>query len=174
MCSVFSKMLCGGSSQTPSVCCHPQALILGDLGLQELGAGLGIPAGDWAGLWWREHLILPTRLVISDKSPGPLALQKRIPTKMARSKIKYTFRGKEYRMCRKHMGGLRGRVPKLHPCGSLSYSYGYFFQVCFGQSFDLPGLRSVTGKYLRILPRVHTDLLAKTDFTKKASGSSIP
>ena len=51
---------------------------------------------------------------------------------------------------------------------------GYFFQVCFGQSFDLPGLRSITGKYLRILPCVHTDLLAKTDFTEKASGSSIP
>ena len=82
-------MLRGGSSQTLSVRCHPQALISGGLGLQELGAGLGIPAGDWAGLWWREH---------------PLALQKRIPTKMARSETKYTFRGKEYRMCRMAQG----------------------------------------------------------------------
>ena len=27
-------------------------LILGGVSLQQLGAGLGIPAGNWAGSWW--------------------------------------------------------------------------------------------------------------------------
>ena len=35
-----------------------------------------------AGSQWGEHQILATRPVVSDKGPGPLALQKRIPTKM--------------------------------------------------------------------------------------------
>ena len=38
-----------------------------------------------AGSLWRKHQILATSPVVSDKGPGPLALQKRIPTKMESS-----------------------------------------------------------------------------------------
>ena len=34
---------------------------------------------------------------------------------------------------------------ELRPCGSLNHSLGHFFQVSFGQSFDLPSSESVLG-----------------------------
>ena len=34
-----------------------------------------------------------------------------------------------------HTSGLREHAAELHPCGSLNYFYGAFFQISFGQSF---------------------------------------
>ena len=65
-----------------------------DLGwpsLQQLGAGFGFPARDWAGWRRRKQQILATRPVVSDKGPGPLALQKRISTKTESSEASKVF-----------------------------------------------------------------------------------
>ena len=43
--------------------------------------GLGSQPETEAGSQWWEHQILATRPMVSDKGPGPSALQKRIPTK---------------------------------------------------------------------------------------------
>ena len=59
-------------------------MISGSLGLQRLEVRLGVPEFG-ARLWQLKHQILATRPVVSDKGPGPLALQKRIPTKMESS-----------------------------------------------------------------------------------------
>ena len=45
-------------------------LISSDLGLQQLGTGLGFPARDWAGSWRRKPKILATRSVVSGKGPS--------------------------------------------------------------------------------------------------------
>ena len=78
---------------------------------------LGSQPETRAGLGEWQHEILVTRPVVSDKSPGLLALQKRIPTKMESSEpSKVCIRGKkvQYMWIR---GRLRGRVPELHPHG---------------------------------------------------------
>ena len=51
-------------------------VISGGLNLQQLGAGLGFPARDQAGLQQGEHQTLAARPVVSNKGPGPSALQK--------------------------------------------------------------------------------------------------
>ena len=53
--------------------------------------------GTEVRLWQRKHHILPTRPMVSNKGPGLLALQKRIPTKVESSEVvKYLLRGKKY------------------------------------------------------------------------------
>ena len=76
-------------------------MILGGLGLQRLGAGLGFPARDWAGRWRGKRQIQATRSVVSDKGPGPLALQKGISTKTGSSEASHVFikREKKYSPC---------------------------------------------------------------------------
>ena len=67
-----------------------------------------------------------------------------------------------------------GRVAELRPCGCLNDFYGAFFPcflwptilICLGHRSYLV--------YLRIFRCVHMHLLAKMDFTKKASGNTIP
>ena len=53
-------------------------LISGGLGMQLLGGRLGFPATEWGHV---VVVILAIRPVVSDKGPGPLALQKRISKK---------------------------------------------------------------------------------------------
>ena len=63
-----------------------------------------------AGSQWGEHQILATRPVVSDKGPGPLALQKRIPTKMESNEPNKVFikRGKKSKiLVDSHIGGLQ-------------------------------------------------------------------
>ena len=69
----------GGGVSAAGKPCYRRSRTAWDCGSVE--PGLRLPAGDWAGWRWRKHQIPATRLVISDKSPGPLALPKRIPTK---------------------------------------------------------------------------------------------
>ena len=52
-------------------------MILGNLGLQQLGVGLGLPDGDWG---WVTVVKTPDpshKTTVSDKGPGPLTLQKK-------------------------------------------------------------------------------------------------
>ena len=65
-------------------------MISGSLGLQRLEVRLGVPEFG-ARLWQLKHQILATRPVVSDKGPGPLALQKRIPTKTESSETRKVF-----------------------------------------------------------------------------------
>ena len=68
---------------------------------------------------------------------GPLALQKRIPTKMESSETsKALIKGEKCTVyVDRHMGRLRERVPESHPCGSLNYFFGTFL-------LGFPGIKS--------------------------------
>ena len=79
----------------------PIDMILGGLGLQGLGAGLGFPARGWPGSWRGKRHTLATRPVASDKGPGPSALQKGISTKTGSSEGSQIFikREKMYSTC---------------------------------------------------------------------------
>ena len=62
--------------------------------------GLDSQAEVEAGSRQWKHWILATRPVVSDKGPGPSALQKRISTKMESSEASKVFiRRKEYSTC---------------------------------------------------------------------------
>ena len=77
-------------------------VISGGLNKQQLEVGLVFPARVWAGSQQRKHQIPATRPVVSDKDPGPLALQKRIPQNWKVMKqVKYLLRKKkkEYSTC---------------------------------------------------------------------------
>ena len=52
-----------------------------DLACNCLKCVLGFQPEIKARLWWLKHQILATRPVVSDKGPGPSALQKKIPIK---------------------------------------------------------------------------------------------
>ena len=54
---------------------------------QDLGSQPEIEAGSQ---WW-EHQILAAIPVVSDKGPGPSALEKKIPTKMESTEISKVF-----------------------------------------------------------------------------------
>ena len=95
------------------------------------------PTRDCAGSWRWKNQILATGTVVSDKGPGPLALQKGISTKTESNEAcKVFIRRKTSTVV---VDRLRGRVPEL-----LSHTLivvvwitfmGYFFWVSFGQSF---------------------------------------
>ena len=71
-------------------------VISGGLNKRQLEVGLGFPARVWAGSQQWKHQILATRPVVSDKDPGPLALQKRIPQNWKVMKqVKYLLRKKK-------------------------------------------------------------------------------
>ena len=69
----------------------------------------------------------------------------------------------------RHMGGLRWRAAELHSHGSLIYFcralLGFLWPVIF-----ICLVQSPYFVYLRILPCVHTQLLAKTGSTAEAYG----
>ena len=120
-------------------------VISDSLGLRQRGAVLGLPARDWAGWWWRKRQILATRLVIIDKSPGPLALPKRIPTKTGSGETSKVFIKRK-----------RAQCVWLGPQANselLSRALGQFELLLWGISsafplanpFDLPGSQSVSG-----------------------------
>ena len=74
-----------------------------------------------AGSRWRKHQTLATRPMISDKGPGPSALQKRTPIKTESSEASKVFikrKQVQYMWIDKHMDRLRGRVLELRPRGS--------------------------------------------------------
>ena len=76
-------------------------MISGNLGLYELGVGLGLPARDWG---WVTVVKIPDpnhKTSVSDKGPGPLTLQKRVSTKMESSEASKVFIKweKEYSIC---------------------------------------------------------------------------
>ena len=133
---------------------------------QGLGSQLETEAGSqrWA------HQILATSPVVSDKDPGPSALQKRISAKIKSSEASRIFiqRTKSTRRVDRPMGGLgTGRVAEGHHHGCLNY-----FHKAFLLSFLWPItlICLIHGSYLvylRILPSVHTHLWAKVDFTEK-------
>ena len=89
------------------------------LACSSLEPGLGSQPETGAGLGQWKHKILVTRPVVSDKSPGPLALQKRIPRKMESSEASKVCIKREKGIIHvdRHRGRLRGRVPELHPHG---------------------------------------------------------
>ena len=69
-----------------------------------------------ARLRQQEHQILATRPVVSDKGPGPLALQKIISTKTEScDSSQVIIKRKKSTVCMdRHTGGLRERVLELH------------------------------------------------------------
>ena len=89
--------------------------------------------GIGAVLQWGKHQILATRPVVSDRSPGPSAIQKRIPTKTDSSEISEVFvkRKKSTVHVDRHTGELRERVSELHPWGSFSYFSDIFLPSSF-------------------------------------------
>lgn len=66
-------------------------MISGVLGLQHLGAGLGFPSGDQGWVAAVKALDRSHRPVVTDKGPGPSALQKRTSTKVERSEASTVF-----------------------------------------------------------------------------------
>ena len=75
---------------------------------------------------------LATRPVVSDKGPGPSALQKRISTKMESNETKYLLRAKKSTVCAdRYMGARSKRVAELHPCGSFNYFSDIFLPSSF-------------------------------------------
>ena len=72
--------------------------------------GLGSQPEIEAGSQWWQHDILATRPVVSDKGPGPLALQERILTKTESSEASKVLRGKKSTVhVNRHTGRLRER-----------------------------------------------------------------
>ena len=71
--------------------------------------------------------------MVSGKSPGPLAIQKRIPTKTDSGEISEVFvkRKKSTVHVDRHTGELRERVAGLHPCGSFNYFSDIFLPSSF-------------------------------------------
>ena len=65
----------------------------------DLKSGLSSQVEIEAGSWQWEQQILTTGPVVSDKGPGFLALQKRIPTKMECSEASIYWEEKEYSTC---------------------------------------------------------------------------
>ena len=148
-------------------------VISSGLGLQCLEVGLGFPTRNWAGLWQWKHQILATRPVVSDIGPDPLALQKRISTKMESNGASKAFikKGKvEYVWTVTQEDSDGERVTESHPHGSLNYSDGIFLPGFLWPIILICLVHSPYLVYLSILPGVHTHLLVKVDPTKKASG----
>ena len=106
---------------------------------------------------------------MSDKDPGPSALQERIPTKIESMKqVKYLWRGKKSTVCvDRHMG----RHREKDSCTIAIWihlwcvSPGFLWPIVLIYFVHSPYL-----VYLRIFPCVHMHLLAKMDFTKKVYG----
>ena len=93
------------------------------------------PATAWSGASIPSQrlsqvaLVRASRPVVSDKSPGPSALQKRIPTKMETSETSEVFikREKIRTVCvDRCTGRLRRRVPESHSHSGLNYFYRAF------------------------------------------------
>ena len=105
--------------------------------------------------------------MVSDKGPGSWTLQKRIPTKTKSSETSKVFikRENKYSTCAWTHGWIqRETVAELCSHGSWNYFYGAFLPV-----FLWP-IILICLVHLRIPPCVRMCLLAKMDFTKKASG----
>ena len=119
----------------------------GDFSLQQHEPELGFLARDWAGLWQWKHQILATRLVVSDKSSGPSALQKRISTKMESSEATKVFIWRKKSTVHVNRHTLKERYRQdthrlkervllsLTPMAVWITFMEYFFLVSFGQSF---------------------------------------
>jgi len=110
--------------------------------------------------------------VVSDKGPGSWTLQKRIPTKTKSGETgKVLLKGKTS-TARVHgrMGGFRERVAELCSHGSWHYFYGAFLPVFLWPIILICLVHNPYLVRLRIPPCVRMRLLAKMDFTKKASG----
>ena len=111
------------------------------LSLQQLEVGLPFPARDWDQV----VVVRASRPVVSDKSPGPSALQKRIPTKMESSETSKVFikREKIRTVCvDRYMGRLRRRVPESHSHSGLNYFHrafllGFFWPIIWLASFTV-------------------------------------
>ena len=113
-------------------------LISCGLSLQWLGEVLGLPARDWAGSQPWKHQILATRPGVSDKGPGPLALQKRISTIIESSEDSKVLnkRKKSTVHVDKHMGEFSERKSLSCALAAVSItSMEHIFFVSFGQSF---------------------------------------
>ena len=70
----------------------------------------------------------------------------------------------------KYTGRLTGRVPELHPRGSVNYVCGAFLLVFLRPIILICLVHSLYLVYLRILSCVRMHLSVKTDATEKLSG----
>ena len=135
-----------------------------------LEQGLGSQSETEAGSQRWAHQILVTSPVVSDKDPGPSALQKRISAKIKSSEASRIFiqRTKSTLRVDRHMvvSGT-GRVTELHLRCTLNYFYKAFLPRFLWPITLICLIHSSYLVYLRILTCVHTHLLAKVDFTKK-------
>ena len=134
------------------------------------GAELGFPARDWGGDSSRSQPLEQWSVTRESVKWKPLVLQKRTSPKKESSEASKVFikRGKKAQYV--WTDHEVERVTELHPCGSLNDFYGVFCP-CFLWPIIL--ICRVHRSFWYIVG-VHTHLLAKMDFTKKASGYSIP
>ena len=114
--------------------------------------------------------ILANRPVVSDKGTGPLTLQKRNSTKKESSEASKVFirRKKSTVRVDRQMGRLRGKVSEFHPHSCFNYFYGAFLPRFLWPNVLICLVHSPYLVYLRILPRVCMNLLAKMDFTQES------
>ena len=116
-----------------------------------------------------KHQILSTRPVVSDRGPDPLALQKRISTKMEsngackvfikREKVQYVWT-----VTQEDSGG--ERVTESHPRGSLNYFNGIFLPVFIWPIILICLVHSPYLVYLRLLPHMHTHVSQNGSYQK--------
>ena len=135
-----------------------------------ISGGLGLP---WLGLPGRDlGQILTTRPAVSGKGPGPLALQKRIPTELGRSEAGKVFvKRKKNAVCINRLAQKESPwIAESHPHGSLNYYYGAFLPGFSWPVILICLVHSPHEVYLRIFPCVSMHFLAKMDSTAKASG----
>ena len=94
-----------------------------------------------AGSLWRKHQILATSPVVSDKGPGPLALQKRIPTKMESSEASIYLEEKKSTVCvGRHTGRVRERLVESCPRSGFSSVAQSCPTLCNPMDCSKPGL----------------------------------
>ena len=145
-------------------------MISGGLCLQHLGVELGFPATDWDLSQQWEHQILVTISVVTDK--GLQLCKKEFPQRWKVVKqVRCLLRGKRIQcMWIDPLADLgREWVTESHPCDGLNFFYGVFL-MGFLWTILICLVHSPYLVYLRILLCEYTHLLAKMDFTEKASG----
>ena len=101
-------------------------------------SGAWFTAGDWAGSQRWKHRIPATRPVVSDKTPGPSALQKRISQRGKVTKqVEYLLRGKMYSTCGWTHRQTQGETEWLsRTLMEVWIAFiGHLFWVSFSQSF---------------------------------------
>ena len=135
-----------------------------------LEQGLGSQSEIEAGSQWWAHQILATSPVVSDKGPALRLCRKESPQRLKVVKqVEYSFRGQRVHHVWTDTWAVSAKdiVTELHHHCSLNYFYKAFLPSFLWPIILICLIHSSYLVYLRILPCVHTHLLANIDFTEK-------